>query len=152
MRKASCRIILSTPGSFNVCKCLQCAKVPPMISVISVRERSTNCSCIHRSQAPGPIQLKSGGRVNAVKPASMKQHSGKHRRPAVRMVLRQLEIDLTQHCTFTKGSGHEFCLWSELIGGIMSSPNLQKRTALFKDLCSKLLASWCYDSAQCIAA
>ena len=57
------------------------------------------------------------------------------------MVLRQLEIDLTQHCTFTKGSGHEFCLWSELIGGIMSSPNLQKRTALFKDLCSKLLAS-----------
>ena len=34
----------------------------------------------------------------------------------------------------------------------MSSPNLQKRTALFKDLCSKLLASWCYDSAQCIAA
>ena len=68
------------------------------------------------------------------------------------MVLRQLEIDLTQHCTFTKGSEHEFCLWSELIGGIMSSPNLQKRTALFKDLCSKLLASWCYDSAQCIAA
>ena len=67
------------------------------------------------------------------------------------MVLRQLAIDLTQHCTFTKGSGHEFCLWSKLIGGIMSSPNLQKRTALFKDLCSKLLASWRYDSAQCIA-
>ena len=49
-------------------------------------------------------------------------------------MLRQLEIDLTQ------------------LGGIMSSPNLQKRTALFKDLCSKLLASWCNDSAQCIAA
>ena len=30
----------------------------------------------------------------------------------------------------------------------MSSPNLQKRTALFKDLCSILLASWCYDSAR----
>ena len=60
LRKASCRIILSTPGSFNVCKCLQCAKVPPMTSVISVRERSTNCSCIHRSQALGPIQLNSG--------------------------------------------------------------------------------------------
>ena len=71
--------LLSAPGSFNVCKCLQCAKVPPMISVISVRERSTNCSCIHRSQTLGPIQLNSGGRVNAVKPASMKQHSGKHR-------------------------------------------------------------------------
>ena len=67
-------------------------------------------------------------------------------------MLRQLEIDLTQHCTFTKGTGHELCLWSELIGGIMSSPNLQKRTALFKDLCSKLLASWCNDFAQCIAA
>ena len=78
-RKASCRIILNTPGSFNVCKCLQCAKVPPMISVISVRERSTNCSCIHRLQALGPIQLNSGGRVNAVKLASLKQHSGNHR-------------------------------------------------------------------------
>ena len=50
-----------------------------MISVILVRERSTSCGCIHRSQAAGPIQVKSGGRVREVRPASRKQHSGKQR-------------------------------------------------------------------------
>ena len=35
-----------------------------MISVTSVRKRSTNCSCRQRSQAAGPIHVKSGGRVS----------------------------------------------------------------------------------------
>ena len=50
-----------------------------MISVIPVHERSTGCSCRQRSQAAGPIQVKSGGRVSEVKPALRKQHSGKTR-------------------------------------------------------------------------
>ena len=50
-----------------------------MISVTSVFERSTSCSCRQRSQAAGPIHVKFGGRDSEVIPASRKQHSGRHR-------------------------------------------------------------------------
>ena len=60
-------------------KGLKCAKAQFIISVISVRERSTSCSCRQRSHAAGPIHVKSEGKVNEVRPASRKQHSGKTR-------------------------------------------------------------------------
>ena len=44
-----------------------------MISVTSVLERFTCCSCRQRSQAAGPIQLKFEGRDREVIPASRKQ-------------------------------------------------------------------------------
>ena len=68
LRKASCSILRSLCGSLRCCKCLQCAKAEPIISV----------NCRHRSQAAGPIHVKSGGRDSDVIPASRKQHSGNH--------------------------------------------------------------------------
>ena len=56
-----------------------CKKVDPKISLISVRERSTNCNRLQSSQAAGPIQVKSAGRCNETIPASKKQHSGRQR-------------------------------------------------------------------------
>ena len=77
LRKVSCSIMRSLRGSLGCCRCLQCAKAEPMISVTSVLERSTSCSCRQRSQAAGPIHF--GGRDSEVIPASRKQHSGRQR-------------------------------------------------------------------------
>ena len=52
--------------SLRCCNCEQCAKVEPSVSVMSVRDRSTICSCWQRAQAAGPTQLKSGGRDKLV--------------------------------------------------------------------------------------
>ena len=78
-RKASRPILRSLLERLSCCKCEQCAKVDPKISLISVRKRSTNCSRVQRSQAAGPIQVKFDGRESETIPASKKQHSGRHR-------------------------------------------------------------------------
>ena len=71
-----CRSLLATLSRSN---CEECAKVDPKISLISVRERSTNCNRLQSSQAAGPIQVKSAGRCDETILASKKQHSGRHR-------------------------------------------------------------------------
>ena len=78
LRKASRPILRNLLDRLSCCRCKQCAKVDPNISLISVRERSTNWSCRQRSQAAGPIHVKSGGRESETIPASKKQHSGRH--------------------------------------------------------------------------
>ena len=63
----------------SCCSCEQRAKVEPKISMTSVWDKSTVCSCWQLAQAADPILLKSGGRKSATMPASRKQQSGKHR-------------------------------------------------------------------------
>ena len=76
LRKASRSMRLSVLANLRCCSWEQRAKVPPRISLISVREMSTVCSLSQCSKAAGPIQQKSAGRVSISSPASEKQPSG----------------------------------------------------------------------------
>ena len=74
--KASRSMRLNVLANFRCCSWEQLAKVPPMISLMSVREMSTDRNLTQRSKATGPIQLKSAGRSRVSNPASKKQPSG----------------------------------------------------------------------------
>ena len=76
LRKASRPMRLKVLASLRCCSWEQRAKVPPKISLMSVREMSTVCSLSQCSKAAGPIQQKSAGRFSSSSPASEKQPSG----------------------------------------------------------------------------
>ena len=59
----------------SCCSCEQCAKVEPKISMTSVWDKSTVCSCWQLTHAAVPVLLKSDGRWSATTPASKKQQS-----------------------------------------------------------------------------
>ena len=122
-----------------------------MISIISVRERSTNCSCRQRSQASGPIHVKSGGRVSEVKPASRKQHSGKQRVKLAGLYSDFSKSSCRKAVHFSKARGiNSACGASWLVASFRNS-NLHQGAALFKDLGPKLLVTWDEHFAQCVA-
>ena len=104
-RKASRPILRSLLERLSCCKCEQCAKVDPKISLISVRERSTNCTRAQRSQTAGPIQVKYDGRESETIPASKKQHSGRHRVRLVGSCSVFLKLSCRNAVHFSKARG-----------------------------------------------
>ena len=68
LRKASCSMMRKFREGLSCCGCEQCAKVEPKISMTSVWDKSTVCSCWQLTHAAVPILLKSDGRQSATTP------------------------------------------------------------------------------------
>ena len=93
---------LNVLANFMCCSWEQHAKVPPTISLMSVREMSTVCSLSQCSKAAGPIQQKSAGRVSISIRVSW-------------IIFRPFQTNCPQGAAFFKGSGVETRLRRKLI-------------------------------------
>ena len=72
-------VSLSLPPDFNWIGPAACERCLQLQSVDLSHTQVTEILGSTFSHAAGPIHVKSGGKVNEVKPASRKQHSGKTR-------------------------------------------------------------------------
>ena len=153
LRKASRSMRLSVLANLRCCSWEQRAKVPPRISLISVREMSTVCSLSQRSKAAGPIQQKSAGRVSISSPASEKQPSGMTRFGSCGWgICSPFQIDCLQSTAFFKGSSVEACLRRKLIACSVWVTYPGKRVALLKYPTPEMFAPWGSDCVEHITS
>ena len=138
LRKASCSMIRKFRGRLSCCSCEQYAKVEPKISMTSVWDKSTVCSCWQLTHAADPILLNLAAGIAR---QCRLPGSSKHRFGYAGLHPDFFQVEVTQGRASLKHSRPQLCLGGWYIARALSRAYLCWGAALLKDLSAEMFAA-----------